>query len=205
MGGGSFPVVRGGCFGALCWCGRKGAWECGGALDEVRAVFDPYFLAIKAVHVLAASLWAFSTAVAYSYFVKPAFRRVERRPNDPGVRAIRDRSMEAFDRGAAIEHWALLVMVVTAILLLWLGRVDLTRWNSVTAMLWIGVLVILPMEGLDIYLAHLGGNKERIRQSGDLERYERMLARHRTFLRATEPVIMILVPAMFFIAIAKPF
>jgi len=174
-------------------------------VDEFRAFFDPYFLAIKAVHVLAASLWGFSTAVAYLYFVKPAFRRVDRRPDDPGVRAIRDRSMEAFDRGAAIEHWALLVLIVTAVLLLWLGRVDLTRWNSVTAMVWVGVLVILPLEGLDIYLAHLGGNKERIRLSGDMERYERMLALHRTFLRASEPVIMILVPAMFFIAIAKPF
>jgi len=38
-----------------------------------------------------------------------------------------------------------------------------------------------------------------------MERYERMLALHRTFLRTTEPVIMNLVPAMFFTAIAKPF
>ena len=61
--------------------------------------------------------------------------------------------------------------------MLWLGGFDLTRWSFVSAKLWIGILVILPMEVIDIHLSHLGGNKARIRRSGEPGRYERTMAR----------------------------
>ncbi len=49
----------------------------------------------------------------------------------------------------------------------------------VNAKLWVGILVIVPMEAFDIYLSHLGGNKARVRATGDTERYERVIAASR--------------------------
>jgi uncharacterized membrane protein len=173
--------------------------------EEIRAALAPYYLYIKAVHVMAAALWAFSTAVAWVFYLKPALRRAARAPEDAEARDRRDHYLELFDRGAGIEHVALIVLVATALLMIWLARVDLARWSFVTAKLWLGVLVILPMEAADIYLSHLGGNKERIRRSGDMARYRRMVRHHTTFLRITEPIVVVLVPLLFVLAVAKPF
>jgi hypothetical protein len=117
----------------------------------------------------------------------------------------RDLYLELFDRGAIVEHVALAVLVVTALAMIWLAGIDLRRLTFVTVKLWIGILVILPMEAADIYLSHLGGNKARIRRTGDMARYERMVHHHTTFLRVTEPIVVVLVPLLFVLAVAKPF
>ena len=173
--------------------------------EELRALLAPWYGYIKAVHVIAAALWSFSTAVAWVFYLKPALRRAALAPGDGGARARRDHYLELFDRGAIVEHVALGVLVVTALAMLWLGRVDLTRWSFVTAKLWLGVVVILPMEAIDIYLSHLGGNKAAIRRSGDMARYERMVGHHTRFLYVTEPIVVVLVPLLFVLAVAKPF
>ena len=174
-------------------------------IDEFRIVLAPWYLHIKWLHVMAAGVWSFSTAVGYVMYLKPALRAARAHPEDDVRRARRDEMMERFDRGALGEHYALAVMVATALLMLWVGGADLTSWNFVTAKLAIGVLVILPMEAIDIHLSHLGANKERIRATGDRDRYEQAMARHGLFLRITEPLVVVLIPAMFFIAIVKPF
>lgn len=174
-------------------------------MEEIRTTLAPWYLYIKALHVIAAALWSFSTAVAWVFYLKPALRRAALAPADREARMRRDHYLELFDRGALVEHVALAVLVATALVMLWLGRVDLTRWSFVTAKLWLGVVVILPMEAIDIYLSHLGGNKAGIRRTGDMARYERMVRHHITFLRVTEPIVVVLVPLLFVLAVAKPF
>lgn len=61
------------------------------------------------------------------------------------------------------------------------------------------------MEVLDIYLSHLGGSKARLRAAGDAERYERAMDWHWLFFRVTEPLVLVLIPTMFVMAIVKPF
>jgi hypothetical protein len=61
------------------------------------------------------------------------------------------------------------------------------------------------MEAIDIYLSHLGGNEAAIRRTGDMARYERMVRHHTAFLHVTEPIVAVLVPLRFVLAIAKPF
>ncbi|MCP4006157.1 MAG: hypothetical protein GY725_18390 [bacterium] len=174
-------------------------------MSELRELLAPHYAVVKAIHVIAAALWSFSTMVAYAFYLKPAIRRFYRNPDDERARETRNRLMESFDRGAAFEHWALLILVITAVLMLWLGGFDLTRWSFIAAKLWIGILIIFPMEAVDIYLSHMGGSKERIRKTGDMERYERMMGHHWTFFRITEPLVMGLIPLMFVLAVAKPF
>jgi hypothetical protein len=174
-------------------------------VDEIRTALAPWYPYVKAVHVMAAAVWAFSTAVAWVMYLKPALRRAARAPEDLEARERRDRYLELFDRGVLGEHVAFAVLVVTALALLWLGRVDLGSWSFVTAKLWIGILVIAPMEAVDIYLSHLGGNKAGIRRTGDRARYERMVRRHTRFLYVTEPIVVVIVPLLFVLAVAKPF
>jgi len=174
-------------------------------IEDLRTAIGPYYLYIKAIHVLSAAVWGFSTAVAWAYFLKPALRAARRHPEDATLRARRDVFMERFDRGVALEHVAFALLVLTAVLMLWITGADLTRWSFVTALLWLGILILVPMEAVDIYLSHLGGNKARVRAAGDSSRYEQMMDWHWKFLRFSEPVVIVLVPAMFVIAIAKPF
>jgi len=94
-------------------------------LEEARAALLPFYLCIKALHVLVAMPWAFSTAVAWSFYLKPAFRRVARDPSDAEARAQRDRYMELFDRRAAIEHVCFPILVATALLMIWIKEFDL--------------------------------------------------------------------------------
>ena len=88
---------------------------------------------------------------------------------------------------------------------IWARDVSLMRWGFLPIKLWIGVVLIVPMEVIDVHLSHLGGNKERSRASGDDERYERVMELHRVFFRVTEPLVIVLIPTMFFLAIVKPF
>jgi hypothetical protein len=174
-------------------------------LDELRLLLAPWYAWIKALHVLAAMVWAASTAVAYAYYLKPAFRRVHFRPGDAAARAERDRLMERFDRGVVLEHVAFPVLVVTALAMLWLGNFELGRFSFLTVKLALGVLVFVPMEIADVYLSHLGGNKARVRASGDTARYQRLMDLHWLFFRITEPIIVIVVPIVVLLAVAKPF
>lgn len=174
-------------------------------MEPLQAAISPYYFWIKAIHVISAALWSFSTAVAYAYYLKPAIRSWQRRPDDPRRRARRDEFMERFDRGALFEHVALVLMVATALLMIWIRDVDLLVWSFIPFLFWLGVVVILPMEAVDIWLAHLGGNKARIRATGDMERHEQVMGWHLTFLRITEPIVLVLIPVAFFVAILKPF
>ena len=176
-----------------------------GDLDSLRQALAPAYLWIKAIHVLAVMIWAWSTAVAYAYFVKPAYRRALRRPDDEAARAERDRFMERFDRGTLLEHVAFPVILVTGILLLWISGFTLLRWSWLLAKTLLVVLVFVPMEVVDYYLAHGGGNKRRLRRAGRHERHARMMERHWLFFRITEPIVLVLIPMAIVLAIAKPF
>lgn len=174
-------------------------------MEALQEAVSPYYFWIKAFHVISAAVWAFSTSVAYAYYLKPAIVAAHRHPDDPARRARLDDFMERFDRGAIFEHVALVIMIVTALLMIWIRDIDLLRWSFIPFLFWIGVIVITPMEVLDIWLAHLGGNKTRLREAGDRERYDRVLGWHLTFLRVTEPIVIVLIPTAFIIAVVKPF
>lgn len=174
-------------------------------LDSLRQSLAPTYKWSKAIHVLAVMAWAWSTAVAYVYFVKPAYRRALRRPDDAAARAERDRFMELFDRGVVIEHVAFPIILVSGLLLLWISGFTLLEWSWLLAKLLLVVLVFVPMEIADWYLAHGPGNKRGLRRAGLADRHARMIKRHWLFFRVTEPIVMVLIPLAIVLAIAKPF
>ena len=172
-------------------------------LESVREVLMPFYLQVKFLHVFFAMIWAFSTAVAYSYYVKGAFLKWERSPDDPVVVQRRNWAIEQFDRGAILEHVAFPIVMVTGPLMIWLGPWGMgDTWLLVK--LAIVALVFVPMEAYDYWLAHFGGNKEKLRKRNLPEKYERAVRLHWQFLKVTTPLVMVFIPLLVWLAVTKP-
>lgn len=172
-------------------------------LDTIQALLAPYYLYIKFIHLFFVMIWAWSTAVAYSWYVRGAFINWERNPDDPELVRRRNYAIEQFDRGVVLEHVAFPVVLVTGPLL-WI----VTGWSLDDAWfflkLLIVVLVFLPLEAFDYHLSHFGGNKRSLRLRGESAKYELAIRQHWTFLKISTPVVVAFVPLVVFLAVVKP-
>ena len=172
-------------------------------LEFIRDTLGPYYLVVKFVHVFAVMAWSWSTAVAFTSYLKPAYIKWRRNPEDAALLERRDWAFEQFDRGAIIEHTAFPVLLISGGLLFALGGWGL-EFHWLLAKLCIVVFVFFPIEIADYWLSHMGGNKWRIRKQGDDQKYQRYIQHHWTFFRITTPLITIFMPAAIFLAIVKP-
>ncbi len=176
------------------------------ALDLVRTTVGPYYIQLKFFHLFFVMIWSWSTAVAYVSYVRVAYIKWQRAPDDPELKRRRDWAMEQFDRGVVLEHVAFPVILLTGLVLFIVGgwRVGF-EWNWLVAKLLLVILVFVPMEALDYWLSHFGGNKYRLRKAGDQTRYELYMARHWLFLRVATPTVAITIPVAIYLAVVKPF
>lgn len=172
-------------------------------LQTIHDALQPWYLQFKFLHVFFAMVWAFSTAVAYSYYVKGAFLRWEREPDNAVAVQRRNWAIEQFDRGAVMEHVAFPILMLTGPLMIWLGP-----WGAESVWLMVKLaviaLVFVPMEVFDYWLAHFGGNKEKLRKRNLPEKYERAIHLHWKFLKVTTPLVMVFVPLLVWLAVVKP-
>lgn len=163
-----------------------------------------HYLIIKFVHLVFAAVWAWSTSVAYSNYLLPIFRDWQRAPHDPDKARIRNWAMERFDEGAKLEHIAFPMLLLTGpMMMLAAGWTPASGWFAMKLVLI--VLVFLPIEVMDYYLAHFGGNKERVRRAGDAPAYERAIHLHWWFLVITTPIVIVSITFAFYLATVKPF
>jgi hypothetical protein len=153
---------------------------------------------------LAVGLWAFSTAVAYRNYIVPAFRAWQRQPDNAAAIARRNDVMERFDRGVILEHVAFPLVLASGLLMVWLAGWSWREVNWLSLKLGIVFLIFVPMEILDYYLSHFGGNKKNIRLAGDAGRYEAMTRLHWQFFRVSTPLVIVFVPVLFYLAVTKP-
>jgi uncharacterized membrane protein len=172
-------------------------------VDAIRESLGAWYLYIKFVHLLAAMMWSWSTAVAYVWYIKDAWKEWADNPQDSVLKARRDWAFEQFDRGVILEHLAFPVILVTGPLMIVLaGWPLMTPWLA--AKLSIVLLVFIPIEIFDYWLSHLGGNKTRIRKQNDPKKFERFIQIHWLFFRITTPLIVIFMPLVIFLATVKP-
>lgn len=173
-------------------------------LDITQQFLAPYYFQIKFVHLVFAAMWFMSTSVGYSNYLVPLFRDWLRHPEDPDRVRLRDWAMERFDDGAVLEHIAFPILLLTGpLMMLAAGWSPAHGWFAMKMV--IVVLVFIPIEAADYYLAHFGGNKARIRAGGDAVRYEKMIRLHWWFLVVTTPIVVVSITFMFYLAVAKPF
>lgn len=163
-----------------------------------------YYLVLKFVHLVFAAIWAWSTSVAYTNYLLPMVRDFQRHPDDADRARLRNWAMERFDDGVVLEHIAFPMLIVTGPLLMLAGGWSPAEgWFAMKLAL--VVLVFIPVEIADFYLAHFGGNKEKLRIRGDAAGYERALHQHWWFLVITTPIVIVGITYIFFLAIVKPF
>jgi uncharacterized membrane protein len=173
-------------------------------LEELRTLLLPWYLQVKFFHLLMVAMWSFSTAVAFRNYIVPAFRAWERNPDDKTRIAARDKAMERFDDGAILEHVAFPIVLITGLTLVWLAGWNWQSVNWLTLKLAVILLIFVPMEAVDYHLSHFKGNKRKIRQTGDLEKYEDTIRFHWMFFRVTTPLVVVFIPLLFYLAITKP-
>lgn len=173
-------------------------------LDSLRSALAPSYLYIKFIHLFFVMIWGWSTAVAYSWYVKGAFLRWEKNPRDAQAIQRRNWAIEQFDKGVVLEHVAFPIILVTGPLLWFIGPWNLDfKWLVVK--LAIVALIFVPMEVCDYWLSHFGGNKEKLRRRNLPEQYERAIHLHWQFLKISTPLIIVFMPAVVFLAVTKPF
>lgn len=173
-------------------------------MEQLHALLLPWYLEVKFFHLWMVAMWAFSTTVAYRNYILPAFRAAFREPDNPRAIARRNDAIERFDRGAILEHMAFPLVLLSGILLVWLGGWSWSEINWLTVKLGVVLVVFVPMEMVDYYISHLGGNKRKIRLSGNDVGYERMIWFHWQFFRVTTPLVIVFVPMLFYLAVTKP-
>ncbi|HAC57524.1 MAG TPA: hypothetical protein DCF73_04100, partial [Rhodobiaceae bacterium] len=80
--------------------------------------------------------------------------------------------IEAFDRGVILEHVAFPGILVTGLLMLWLGGWSPSESWWLMAKLGLVVLVFIPMEAVDYRISHFSKPKRQMRLDGETERLE---------------------------------
>lgn len=173
-------------------------------MDTVQAFLAPYYLQIKFVHVLSATLWLWSTAVAFMYFVVPVMQHWRRSPEDAELIELRNWVLERFDQGVVMEHVAFPLLVISGLLMLFVGSWT-TASSWLVLKLAIVIAIMMPIEIVDYYLTHFGGNKRLKRDSGDMEGYEKAIEFHWKFLMATTPAVIVFGMSILYLAVVKPF
>ncbi|HEV2364747.1 MAG TPA: hypothetical protein VGS12_11190 [Caulobacteraceae bacterium] len=162
-----------------------------------------FFSAIRTVHVLAATLWAFTTIAPFRFYVRPTLRAYSKNPNDPEIRRRRDWVLEQFDRTVIIEHVAFVVILLTGPLLFISGAASFhDLWFAVKIA--IVVAIFIPIEVYDVWLSHIAAPRETRRKEQDPARYDLFRRRYVAFLRGVTPLILLTVPTVLILALAKP-
>lgn len=172
-------------------------------IEALQDTLAGYYLYIKFFHVFFVMIWAWSTAVAYGWFVRGAFLKWVANPDDPEVIKRRSWAIEQFDRGVILEHIAFPIILVTGPLLFVMTGLTLENPWLLLKLL-VVIFIFVPMEIIDYYLSHLGGNKYKLRMRGETEKYELAIGQHWLFLKITTPLIIVFAPLVIFLSIVKP-
>ena len=173
-------------------------------LDTIRQVLMPWYMEIKFVHLLFVMMWGMSTAVAYLFYVRTAFLRWERAPQDPERIALRNWTMEQFDKGVIIEHIAFPMILITGPTLYFIGDWSVMNAQWLAIKLSIVFFIFLPVEIIDYWISHVGGRKSLHVQRGNDDKYELAILWQMRFFRWTTPLVSLFIPAMIYLAVVKP-
>lgn len=174
-------------------------------MTDLQDTLSPFYPLIKTIHLLFVAMWTFSTAVAYTHYVVPVYRRWLKNKNDPALRDLRNWAFDAFDRGVILEHVAFPIILITGVAMVWLNGWPLDQVSWLTVKLVIVALIFLPMEIVDYHLSHFGGRKALALAAGDAELYERRIHFHWKFFVTSAPLIIAFAPLTYYLAVAKPF
>ena len=163
----------------------------------------PYYLYIKFFHLFFVMMWAMSALGAYLCYLRPTIYAVQADPSDKKMEERLVWCYEQFDKTVVFEHFAFPIVLITGVMMYFTAGWSLgNHWMLIKLL--IVVLVSVPLEIADYYIAHVWGPRVSKARQMDPEGWNEMRATHWKFLRRTAPIIRYTVPIVIFMAVAKP-
>jgi uncharacterized membrane protein len=173
-------------------------------LDALQPWVLDHFLTVKTVHVISAFLWAFSTITPMMFYVVPTIKKMQATPEDPELKRRGHWVLEQMDSVVILEHLALILLLGTGLLLYSSGIVSFaTGWFKVKMIIVIGFFI--PLEIFDIWFSHVKAPRMTREKDHDPGRYEDFRAFYYKYLVGLAPPIVLTVPTVLILALAKPF
>lgn len=173
-------------------------------MDVVQSFVLSHFMGIKALHIVSAMLWAFTTAAPMLFYVMPTMKKVKANPENQELKRRGEWVLEQMDRVVILEHGALAVLLCTGVLLYISGIAGFSNgWFVAKMAIVIGFFI--PMEIYDIWLTHVKAPRMTREKSADPVRYEAFRAFYYKYLMGLAYPIMVFIPAVLILALTKPF
>lgn len=174
-------------------------------MHSVFEFLTAYYPQLVFVHVLSVMIWLWSAAIAYTSFVSTAWKEWRKDPTNELLRERRNWVFYHYEKGLILEHGAMVVTLITGPLLVWLSGMDYMsiKWLLMKAL--IAFAVLLPLEIIDSWLAHFGGNKRGLKAQGvSDEKFERYMRINWSFLTLSAPVAVAAILITVYLAVVKP-
>lgn len=174
------------------------------AMDMIQHFSIEHFVGIKAVHILAATLWAFATAGPMLFYVMPAMADISSDPENPELERRGNWVLEQFDRTVILEHVSFVVILFTGALLYSTGIAGL-RDGWFLAKMSIVIGFFIPLEIYDIWLSHFKAPRMTRTKDADPIAYAAFRKFYYKYLKFLGIPILLTVPTVLILALTKPF
>lgn len=173
-------------------------------MEAVQNFVIAHFLAVKAIHILAATLWAFATTAPMLFYVMPTMGQLAKDPDNAELKRRGDWVLEQFDRVVILEHGSFIVLICAGLLLYSTGAADFSMgWFAAKMVLVIGFFI--PLEIYDIWLSHIKAPRMTRMKDIDPEGYAKFRTFYYKYLKGLGIPILLTVPAALLLALTKPF
>lgn len=163
----------------------------------------PYYLYFKFFHIFFVMMWAMSALGAYIFYLRATIYEFEKNTQDKELERRLVWAYEQFDKTVIVEHVAFPIVLISGLLMFFGSGWSLDQpWLLVKLVIVVGFF--LPLEILDIWIAHVLGPRISRNRDADPDAWNAGRALHWKFLRTTAPMIRYSVPVVVFLAVVKP-
>lgn len=158
---------------------------------------------LKVLHLLSFALWLGPSTAGYLFLLK---LKGLHGGFPPGSAPAWQESWRAFCSLVDLEHIGFLFLLGSGGSMVLLGWWPLAGFSWISLKLLLVALFLLPLEIADVYVVNflIQPSLTLAERSGNQERFQKALAAHKTLTLVSVPLLLILIPLMLYLAVAKP-
>ena len=170
--------------------------------DLLGPTLSSHYGIIKFIHLMAVIIWS-ASAIGGFYYVVVASRESRQNRDDEELGRRYEWTRWHFNNVVILEHVSFIVILPTGLIL-----AAMFNWNQDIPWLYtkmvIVVFVFIPMEIMDITLAHFLVPRAMLGRESNPTRYRKVMKFHDRFLLVTSFIVAVTVPWVVYLAAAKP-
>lgn len=173
-------------------------------MDVIQNFALTHLVAIRALHIVSATMWAFAVLGSYFFYVIPAMRQVAKEPSNPELIRRGHWVLEQFDRVTILQHVGFLGILCTGPLLFLSGIAGFSNGWFVAKMI-IVIGLFIPSELFAAWYVHIKSARMTRNKDVDPEAYAAFRRRNDKLLYVGILPTVVLIPSVLFLALIKPF